>query len=360
MSLMADGASTRPDPQTARAYDVFNGDADGICALHQLRLARPLRAELVTGVKRDISLVARVPRSAGIEVTVLDISLDANHAALAALLDAGARVTYFDHHGASRAFAHTQLRFVWDDSPDMCTSLIVDRELGGRFRRWAIAAAFGDNLDAVARRLAADDGCTPEETDALETLGRILNYNAYGETIADLHVPPDRLYRELHPYDDPLAFVADALCYQALAAGYRADLARVAAIEPYCRFDGASIYILPDTSWARRISGVLANRLAQCEPERSFAVLTECASGAYCVSVRSGDPCARPANVLCERFASGGGRRAAAGVNRLPADELDAFFAAFRSYFTGTGSGGRALGSAPDSTQPTHSNESKR
>jgi len=33
-------------------YDVFNGDADGICALHQLRLAEPREATLVTGVKR--------------------------------------------------------------------------------------------------------------------------------------------------------------------------------------------------------------------------------------------------------------------------------------------------------------------
>ena len=41
-------------------YDVFNGDADGICALHQLRLDEPRDAELVTGVKRDIGLVARI------------------------------------------------------------------------------------------------------------------------------------------------------------------------------------------------------------------------------------------------------------------------------------------------------------
>ncbi|RUM38930.1 MAG: acetyltransferase, partial [Desulfobulbus sp.] len=39
-------------------YDVFNGDADGICALHQLRLHDPRPdAHLVTGVKRDICLL---------------------------------------------------------------------------------------------------------------------------------------------------------------------------------------------------------------------------------------------------------------------------------------------------------------
>jgi hypothetical protein len=35
-----------------RYHDVFNGDADGICALHQLRLADPLDSILVTGLNR--------------------------------------------------------------------------------------------------------------------------------------------------------------------------------------------------------------------------------------------------------------------------------------------------------------------
>ncbi|HZV66950.1 MAG TPA: hypothetical protein VFG03_18780, partial [Telluria sp.] len=42
-------------------YDVFNGDADGICALHQLRLAQPAETRLITGVKRDIALLDRLP-----------------------------------------------------------------------------------------------------------------------------------------------------------------------------------------------------------------------------------------------------------------------------------------------------------
>ena len=50
--------------------DVFNGDADGICALHQLRLAEPAETVLVTGPKRDIALVERVAAQPGDEVTV--------------------------------------------------------------------------------------------------------------------------------------------------------------------------------------------------------------------------------------------------------------------------------------------------
>ena len=42
-------------------YDVFNGDADGICSLVQLRLAEPRESTLVTGVKRDINLLTQVP-----------------------------------------------------------------------------------------------------------------------------------------------------------------------------------------------------------------------------------------------------------------------------------------------------------
>ena len=73
-------------------YDIFNGDADGICALHQLRLIIPRDAELVTGIKRDIRLVERVCASAGDELIVLDVSMDTNRAGVRAALEAGARV----------------------------------------------------------------------------------------------------------------------------------------------------------------------------------------------------------------------------------------------------------------------------
>ena len=56
-------------------YDVFNGDADGLCSLLQLRLAHPRPSVLVTGAKRDIHLLDRVPAGTGDSLTVLDISL---------------------------------------------------------------------------------------------------------------------------------------------------------------------------------------------------------------------------------------------------------------------------------------------
>ena len=66
-------------------YDLFNGDADGICALLQLRKEQPLDAELVTGVKRDINLLGKIDAGAGDQVTVLDVSMDKNKAALEAM-----------------------------------------------------------------------------------------------------------------------------------------------------------------------------------------------------------------------------------------------------------------------------------
>src|SRR5690606_19273419 len=133
---------------TMSCYDIFNGDADGICALHQLRLEAPREAELVTGAKREIRLVERVEARAGDELTVLDVSFDANRAAVMAALDAGARVRYFDHHYAGEIPAHPALEANIDTAPDVCTSLIVDQVLGGRQRVWAVVGAFGDNLVA--------------------------------------------------------------------------------------------------------------------------------------------------------------------------------------------------------------------
>ena len=81
-------------------FDAFNGDADGICALHQLRLADPQDTVLVSGVKRDIALLQRIDAHAGDAVTALDISVAENRAALVALLERGVHVEWFDHHFA--------------------------------------------------------------------------------------------------------------------------------------------------------------------------------------------------------------------------------------------------------------------
>ncbi|HEX7644057.1 MAG TPA: hypothetical protein VF472_17780 [Burkholderiaceae bacterium] len=326
-------AKPEPTADGKRAYDVFNGDADGLCALHQLRLAEPRDAVLVTGAKRDIALLPRVPPEQAGEVCVLDISFDSNAEALRALLDAGCRVRYFDHHAALQAFEHENLEMHWDESPEACTSILVDRYLQGKYRSWAIAAAFGDNLDAVAQAMAQDLGMTQQQMDALQRLGTVLNYNAYGENVADLHIDPEALFRAMQPYADPFDFISRAAEYRTLVDGYREDAHRMDSLEPSWSAACGDIYVLPDAAWARRISGIFANKLAAAGAGRSFAVLTGQSGGCFGVSVRSGAPNEAPAHRFCEGFESGGGRKLAAGVNRLPAQDVDTFRDRFFSYF---------------------------
>ena len=108
-------------------FDVFNGDADGICALHQLRLKHPVDAQLVTGGKRDVCLLRRVRAGSGDKVTVFDVSLDANRTSLVSLLDHGVNVEYFDHHFPGRIPHADRLIAHIDTSADTCTGLIVSR-----------------------------------------------------------------------------------------------------------------------------------------------------------------------------------------------------------------------------------------
>ena len=211
--------------------DAFNGDADGICSLHQLRLAQPRENILVTGVKRDIELVKRIPAEARDEVTVLDVSLDKNRDALIPLLDAGAEVRYFDHHYAGEIPDHPTLEAHIDPSPNTCTGLIVNDWINRRHIAWAVVAAFGDNLLDIAREAAAPLGVDADRMEQLEKLGMLMNYNGYGQKVEDLHFAPDDLYRRVQPYADPFDFIEHDSAFEQLADGYADDHRRAEAIE---------------------------------------------------------------------------------------------------------------------------------
>jgi hypothetical protein len=314
-------------------YDVFNGDADGICALQQLRLDEPLESIPITGVKRDIALLARVPAGAGDQVTVLDISLDPNRDALVRMLAAGARVRYFDHHWPGEIPPHPGLECHIETLPDKGTCLLVDERLAGRWRAWAVVGTFGDNFDAAAYRAAEPLGLAAGDLGRLRELGICLNYNGYGESVADLRFAPDELFRRLHPYADPLAFMAEDCAFADLQAGYADDMGRARAVAPALDGERHRLTILPAQPWARRVGGVLANALAQQSPERAQALLTQLPGGGFLVSVRA--PLARPdgADVLCRAFATGGGRKAAAGINCLAESDYDRFVASFCAAF---------------------------
>ena len=307
--------------------DVFNGDADGICALHQLRLAEPAETVLVTGPKRDIALLRRVTAQPGDEVTVLDVSLDRNRAALETLLARGVRVRWFDHHYPGAIPAHPLFAPHIETAADVCTSLLVDRHLGGRFRAWAIVAAFGDNLSRTAEALAAPLALDGPSMDRLRDLGESMNYAAYGETEADLIIPAAELYRLIRPYPDPLEFLAHEHIAARLDEGRIADLAAAAAVPPYRASKFSAIYLLPDEPWGRRVIGAFANGLAAADPYRAYAVAVPNSHGGFTVSVRA--PGAGPLNAdaLCREYPTGGGRAGAAGIDHLPPDRLEEFIA---------------------------------
>lgn len=314
-------------------YDVFNGDADGLCALHQLRMAFPRNAQLITGVKREVQLVQRVPVADAGRITVLDISFDSNAGAVRELLAGGAALTYFDHHSAAEVFTHERLTLHIDSSPSLCTSLLVDRHLHGRFREWAITAAFGDNIDGIAIEMAQQAGFGSAYIATLQELGRLLNYNAYGERVEDLHVAPASLYEEMHQYLMPGDFIACSASFELLQTAYYEDLIRLDCLQARWQSGNGAIFVLPNEAWARRTSGMLANKLNNECRGKSFAVLTEKEDGSYLVSVRSAQPEAKAANRFCARFSGGGGRQVAAGINRLHESELHRFRSDFFAYF---------------------------
>lgn len=289
---------------------------------------------LVTGVKRDIQLLGRVNAAPGDELTVLDISLKSNAAELDRLLAAGARCRYFDHHAAGEIPQHANLSTFIDTAPDICTSLIVDRYLSGRQRIWAVVAAFGDNLVKSALRAAELLELGSAEIERLHELGECLNYNAYGETVDDLHYHPADLFETLSHYRDPRDFIDGEPVFEVLKNAYHDDLDRADGLVPAESDDASAVFILPDAGWSRRVNGIFSNRLAQSHPRRAHAVLVKKAGG-YAVSVRAA--LARPlgADELCLRFESGGGRQSAAGINLLPESELQRFVAAFREAFAG-------------------------
>ena len=315
-------------------YDIFNGDADGIIALLQLRLADPIDAELVTGVKRDIKLVEKVEVQAGDELTVLDISMEKNMAGLEQALAQGAHVFYADHHKAGEIPQHGNLDAHIDLDANICTALIVDQLLDGRFHLWAITAAYGDNLITRADALADKVGLNEEQKAQLKELGTLINYNGYGSKVDDLHFHPADLYQALKQYVSPFDVIADkASPYYQLQSAYQQDMDAALAVPATHESAKLKLFELPNNAASRRISGVYGNWLANQNPDSAHAVLTENADGTYTVSLRAPLNNKQGAVAVCGQFPTGGGREAAAGINALSKDDVSAFIEAVETYY---------------------------
>jgi hypothetical protein len=314
-------------------FDVFNGDADGICALHQLRLANPIDSTLITGVKRDINLLKQIDATVAKSITTLDVSMEKNHQALVALLDAGIDIEYFDHHFPGDIPEHKNLSAHIDTDANTCTGIIVNEHLNGAHLPWAVTAAFGDNLYTTAEDAAKPLNLNDTQLAQLKNLGTLLNYNGYGSSLDDLYFAPADLYNRVKPYADPFDFIANDDAFTTLDEGYASDMQKAQQTDALISEDKVAVIAFPKEAFARRVSGVYANQLAQQNPDRAHALLSSIDGGGYLVSVRAPMNNKTGADELCRQFETGGGRKAAAGINNLPESELDRFCDALRAQY---------------------------
>ena len=160
---------------------------------------KPKPSQLITGVKRDIQLVQKVPAQANDCITVLDISLAKNITAVQKLLNNGAHILYIDHHQTGEVPTHPHLKTLLNTDANICTSLIVNQYLQGQFQPWAIVGAFGDNLLNSALATAKALNLTAAQLTQLQQLGTYINYNAYGTHLSDLHIAPEQLFNNYCP-----------------------------------------------------------------------------------------------------------------------------------------------------------------
>ncbi len=290
----------------------------------------------ITGVKRDIALLEKTPLTTD-PLFVFDISLKQNLAPLQKrLLQGNAKVTWFDHHEGQDLCSHANLEKHISDARDTCTALQVNAFCKQAFSLWAAAAAFGDNLSTVAEAMSSAQGLDEKEIQALKRMGKLMNYNAYGESLEDLCIKPSDLAEQLAGYTSPWDFIQHNASLLAIEQQMLADQKKCAAAKPVFSSAQAIAYVFPNTAWARRYAPTFANEQVEKFPTMAQAMLMENSSGDYVVSIRSPKQGkSASAADLASQFRSGGGRALAAGINKLPHSESDFFLKNFQEYYGG-------------------------
>ncbi|WP_163131619.1 DHH family phosphoesterase [Agarivorans sp. Alg241-V36] len=318
-----------------RHIDIFNGDADGIISLIQLRLVEPQDSILLTGVKRENQLMNDFQFQPNDQVTVLDISMEKNQEGLLRALELGATVHYVDHHRPGEIPKHPNLLADINTDADVCTALLIDQKLKGKHHHWAIAGAYGDNLIAKADALCRQAQLSEQQSDQLKELGTLINYNGYGATLADLHYDPAILFKLLLEYTSPFEVIADSQsAYHQLKGAYQEDMYLANSIKPHYLSSSVKVTILPNTAWARRISGVFGNQQANLHPSLAHLVVTETAKDTALVSLRAPLNNKQGAGNICSQYHTGGGREAAAGINQFNIELLNQLISDIEGYYS--------------------------
>lgn len=316
---------------------VFNGDADGMVGQHILGMVLGVPDARVTGLKRDIKLLAGLPPMDAGHVRAIDISLRQNLDALPALLAKGnIKVTWYDHHDAGEPPDDPNLTLHINQAPDTCTAAIVNAVCGRKHPLWAAMAAFGDGLPATAAALLAAGGATAAEGAALREAGILVNYNAYGETAADVLFAPANLAARMAPFASALDFAREGSIIRPLAEQFADDGDRFRGLSPVLEAGKARIFLVPDEAWARRYAASWANERIISEPLEALAMIHPRRDGGYSVSIRAprgeGSGGASAAD-LAREFPTGGGRKLAAGINSLSQGDLERFMRRFGAFF---------------------------
>jgi len=321
----------------------FNGDADGIISQHLLALAHGEPARRVTGLKRDLKLLRHVDQPythAGLHeehltLYVCDINLRDNRDDLLRLLqNPTTLVTWYDHHEPGDIPSSIRLTTRISTSRGACTGLLVHADLLaqglGQDPRWAALAAWGDNLPEAAEALLAPLHPTAESYSALREAGTLLNYNAHGENPSDVLFQPLDVATRMAAFRDPEAFIRESGFIEPLRRQMEEDEEKMVGLGGEVVTSGhgeAALYTLPGEAWARRMGSTWASRAALEHPGRAIAMLHPLDDGHYQVSIRAprNRKDAPPASALAGEFPSGGGRALAAGINRMPAADIEVF-----------------------------------
>ncbi len=332
---------------------IFNGDADGIISQHILTLEFGAPALRITGLKRDIELLKKLPENWKGEIRVCDISLKQNLNSLKTILEKGhIKVAWYDHHEPGELFDHENLEKHIHESSGLCSAAIVHNVLGQKYPLWAAMAAFGDNIPDLAPALVQKvnseklksnpelsshpSEITAAELGLLRKAGLLLNYNAYGESLSDLRFDPEALAKYISDFSSALDFAQDQSIFGPLENQFSEDQTYFAGLKPIRQSPWAQAFSIPSEPWARRYAATWANERILAKPWQALATLTPLTDGSYSVSIRARREKDKPgpsAADLASEFPTGGGRKLAAGINGLPKEDVDKFLQRFEDFF---------------------------